>query len=166
MTATLEHVTLGDVHVAGGDIELNCLGVGSGVVFAAFDPISKIGACAHLILPNAPATYDRSRPCKYVNTGIGDVIRRMHQLGADPKNICTALVGGASLMSTTDCSSFDLGNRNVEAAHEAIAELGIKCNAQDVGGQSGRNVSLTTSDGVVRVRSCAQPDRVLCKLRG
>jgi chemotaxis protein CheD len=165
MTTALEMVGMGEVF-AGDDGEFNCIGVGSGIVLAAYDSKSKVGACAHFILPSAPATFDRSRPGKYVNTGFAELIRKMQELGADASNIRVALAGGASLMSSTDASCFDLGNRNLEAAHEAMAELGMRCVAQDIGGQAGRTVSLSTKDGAVKVRTSVQPDRVLCNLRG
>jgi chemotaxis protein CheD len=166
MTTAVDLVGMGDVHAAAGG-EFNCLCVGSGIVVAAYDAQMKVGACAHFILPKAPPAFDPKKPGKYVNTGIAELLRCMVSLGAEKSHIRMALAGGSSLMSSSELAPMaDLGARNLEAARVALEEAGFTCVAQDVGGQIGRSVTLSTTDGAVRVRTCVQPDRVLCKLRG
>lgn len=165
--ASHDVVGMGEVHFAAEGCEFNCIGVGSGIVVAAYDPSSKIGACAHFILPQAPESFDVQRPAKYVNTGFAEVVRQMTTMGADPHRIRVALAGASSLIPSGDSADhLDLGARNLRAALQALEEKGFPCVAQDVGGQAGRTVSLSTVDGVVRVRTGVQPDKRLCELRG
>lgn len=46
----------------------------------------------------------------------------------------------------------DIGRQNLEAAERLLRVLKIPILAQDAGGSTGRNVTLDTASGVVRVR--------------
>ena len=159
-------VRMGEVQVSCGAEELSCMGVGSGIVMAAYDPKSKVGACAHFILPAAPSAFDVGRAAKYVDTGLAELVRQMVSQGADKSQIRCALAGGSSLKPHDASFVEDLGARNLEAAAQAIEREGIHCMAQDVGGRWGRTVKLSTTDGAVRIQSSVQPQRMLCRLRG
>jgi chemotaxis protein CheD len=165
ITAELRVVGIGEIGAIRGEADFAGNGVGGGVVFAAFDAKARIAAFGHFILPKAPTGFDRRRPGKYVDSGVQEAVDRMIRMGADPARIRAALLGGASVRTGDGPSVMaNLGHRNVEAAHGALAELGLRCIAQDVGGQHGRSVVFTTRDGVVRVSSLFERERVLCRL--
>lgn len=167
MAKEFDLVGMGDVTVGKNGGELNCMGVGSGIVIAAFDPCAKVGACAHLILPCAPDTAQPNRPGKYVNTGIAELVRIMLAFGAEKESIRVALAGGSSFMPASEATQLaNLGKRNLEATQRELEEHGLTCMARDVGGQEGRSVTLSTRDGEVRVRTSIRPDHMLCKLKG
>lgn len=168
MTAKATLVGMGDLQAGGGNVEFGCLGIGSGIVVAAFDPTAKVGGCAHFFLPSAPADYDRDRPAKYVDTGLEELLARMQRLGAAGTTINVALVGGANVIKCEGSfsSRADLGTRNAEAAHRIILEFGLRCLIEELGGQIGRAISFSNRDGEVKIRTCLQPEKVLCKLQG
>lgn len=167
MTSAATLVGMGDIQAGGSSTEFGCLGIGSGIVVAAYDAEAKIGACAHFFLPTAPNDFDRSRPGKYVDTGIAELVTRMRRLGAQEENILLALVGGASVLTTEGGGArHDLGARNVDAAHRTLIDLGLRCLVEDLGGQIGRSLSMSARDGEVRIRTCLHPEKVLCRLQG
>lgn len=167
MTASLRLVGMGEVHAGRGEEDFSFIGIGSGIVIAAYDAKRKVGACGHFILPAAPAEHDRSRPGKYVDTGIAKVMEEMLALGATRNDVRVAIIGGARLLEKGgEHSPNNLGVRNVEAAHRTLAELGVACQAQEIGGQEGRTVTFSGSDGTVKIRVWPDTDRVLCNLRG
>lgn len=159
---------MGEIRAIRGEEDFSCVGIGSGVVIAIYDSKQRIGACGHFILPAAPAEHDRSRPGKYVDTGIAKVIDEMLALGATAKNMRGAIIGGAQLYvhGSGDDLHSNLGVRNVEAALLTLAEHGVPCKAKEVGGQEGRTVTFSGKDGTVKIRRCLDMDRVLCNLRG
>lgn len=160
-------VTMGELGTADKETELSCLGVGSGIVLAVYDAVNQIGACAHFILPSAPSVFDRSKPCRYADCGFDETIRKVLELGGERANLHLAIVGGASLVSGEQAGAFhDFGTRNAEAIMAKVAKSGIPCVGQDLGGQSGRAIRFSGSDGSLRVRTGPQAERLLCKLRG
>ena len=168
MTAELRLVGMGEIQAGRGEEDFSCVGIGSGVVIAIYDAKKRVGACGHFILPAAPPGHDRSRPGKYVNTGVAQAIDEMLALGATAKNLRGAIIGGAQLFVNGNCdvSHGTIGARNVEAALRVLAEYGVSCRAKDVGGREGRTVTFSGSDGTVKVRHSLDSDRVLCNLRG
>jgi chemotaxis protein CheD len=168
MTAASSLVSMGDVQATRSDTDFSCIGVGSGMVVIAFEPTSKVAACGHFVLPRAPVDYESSRPGKYIDTGIAWMLKAMLDLGAEPRNVRAALVGGASLKLKDHDGPppYDLGVRNIEAAYRTLEEFNVSCRAQEIGGSAGRNVTLLGRDGTVRVRSWPEPEHVLCSLRG
>lgn len=160
-------VAMGEFRAVDKETELSCLGVGSGVVMAVYDAVNHIGACAHFILPAAPSAFDQSKPCRYADSGFDFTIRKVLELGAERANLHLAIVGAASLVNGEQAASFhDFGIRNHEAIMAKVAKSGIPCVGQDIGGQSGRAVRFSGSDGAIRIRTGLQAERLLCKLRG
>lgn len=168
MTAGATLVGMGEVQVGGSAAEFGCLGIGSGIVLAAFEPVARVGGCAHFFLPVAPKDFDRARPGKYVDTGIEELLTRMLRLGADEKLINVALVGGATVITSERSSSarIDLGLRNAESAHRALAAYGMRCLMEELGGQTGRSLAFSGKSGEVRIGTCLQPEKLLCRLQG
>ena len=81
------------------------------------------------------------------------LIAEMRRVGA--RGTFTArLVGGASMFSSLLSSTgVNMGARNVASARSALAQAGIAITGEDVGGDSGRTVSVTVADGTVTVCS-------------
>lgn len=159
-------VGMGEIQTTQGEQQLSVLGVGSGVVVAAYDQESEIGACGHFILPEPPQGVEHSRPGKYAQGGLTMLVKAMTEMGAASKNIRTAIVGGAGVVSHQSEEGTDLGSRNVAATLRAMEQLGIRCMAQDVGGRAGRSLTFCVKSGTVRVRSGHEADHILCRLRG
>ena len=158
---------MGEIQAVRGEADFSCVGIGSGIVIAAYDAKQKVGACGHFILPAAPLERDQSRPGKYVDTGIAQVMDEMLALGARAEDVRVAMIGGARLFVKGDeYLPCNLGVRNVEAAYRALAEFGVSCQAQEIGGQEGRTVTFSGKDGTVKIRMWPDSDRVLCNLRG
>jgi chemotaxis protein CheD len=54
-----------------------------------------------------------------------------------------------------------VGMRNVTAARDLLASMGIPLVAEDIGGQHGRSVTLFLADGRFVVRAVGAPELVL-----
>jgi chemotaxis protein CheD len=140
---------------------LTASGLGSCVAIVLYDASTRIGAVAHVLLPSAELSRDRSRPAKFPASAVPLLVAEMRALGSW-RRPTARLVGGASMFGTLlAAGGVNIGERNVAASRSALAEAGILVTGEDVGGDYGRTIVFDVSDGSLRVRSLGQGERVL-----
>src|SRR5262249_3410060 len=128
----------------------SCVGV------VLYDRVGKLGGLAHVVLPSANGAVDH--PGKYADTAIPGLIADFERrLGGRARSrLIAKLAGGASMFqistSTTMNSGLNIGRRNQEAIEQILAELRIPILARDVGGASGRRLTLDTASGTVTIK--------------
>jgi len=151
-------VLIADYAVGTGPLMLVTIGLGSCVGIALYARDVRVGALAHVLLPNVHLSSTTETPGKYPSTAIPAMVRRMRELGARG-TIEARLVGGASMFTPLLApGSMSLGARNVAAAHAACAVADIPIVGQDVGGTHGRSVFFDLAAGDVLVRSMQRSD--------
>ncbi|MEO5511113.1 MAG: chemotaxis protein CheD [Longimicrobiales bacterium] len=159
MSSARVAVRIGDVKVAGEGATLLTIGLGSCVAIALYDPKTRIGGLAHAMLPHPSNGRKDAPPGRFAATAVPQLLELMKEAGASPRRIRARLAGGASMFrDLLEGDGLKLGRRNVEAARQALGELGIKIDGEDVLGTYGRSVYLNTVDGTLRVTSVRQPD--------
>lgn len=148
---------------AGPETVLQTVGLGSCVAIALYDRATRVGGLAHVLLPTLAQTRDRSNPAKVAETAVPALVEAMRASGAgEPRRYTARLIGGASMFgSLLQGGGTNVGERNVVAAREALAQAGIAVTGEDVGGDHGRSVFLHLADGRVHVRSLRMGDRDL-----
>jgi chemotaxis protein CheD len=124
------------------------LGSCAGVVL--YDRAARLGGMAHIVLPDSRGSVDH--PGKFADTAIPGMIEELRRVPGRPANLrlTAKLVGGASMFQNT--SALDIGRMNRDAVEQILAGLGIPVVARDVGGGSGRRVTLDTASGMVAIR--------------
>jgi chemotaxis protein CheD len=146
-------VAMGHWAVAAAPAKISTL-LGSCVGVALYDRDARLGGLAHIVLPSARGAADH--PGKYADTAIPGMIADFQRcLGARTRSRLTAkLVGGASMFNLNPNldSSMNIGQRNQQAIEEILAELKIPILARDLGGSSGRRLTLETASGKVVIR--------------
>lgn len=154
-------VDIADYAVGGGGLTLVTIGLGSCVGIALYAPDVRVGALAHVLLPNVNLSAEVDAPGKYPATAVPTMVRRMRELGARGA-IEARLIGGASMFTPLLASgAMSLGARNIAAAHAACAQADIPVVAEAVGGAHGRSVFFDVTTGRVLVRSIQHGDEVL-----
>lgn len=162
MTPERVAVHIGDVKVATRGATLLTIGLGSCVAIALYDPQMKIGGLAHAMLPHPSNGRKDAPPGRFAATAVPQLLDMMKQAGASPRRIRARLAGGASMFrDVLEGEGLKLGRRNVEAAREALTQLKIPIDGEDVFGTYGRSVYLHTDDGKLLVTSVRQPDVIL-----
>ena len=82
MTVTKEQtaaIGLGEMKVTKDDsVVLTCLGLGSCVGMAAYDPVSKVAGMAHIVLPRSDGR--SGLPAKFADTAIPALVDEMCKL--------------------------------------------------------------------------------------
>lgn len=161
-----------DIIVRMGELAVECqssnvltaLGLGSCIGLCAYDPISKVSAMAHIVLPESMGKAD-SAVAKSADVAIPSLVDAMVAAGAQRTRIRVALAGGAQLFSfKCDNTRMDVGARNIQAATGILASYHIRPVATDLGGSTGRTVRLYADTGQVTVRTAGQPEVVLAEL--
>ncbi len=148
-------VAIGQWAVAAAPAKIRTL-LGSCVGVVLYDRVAKLGGLAHIVLPSSRGV-DRP-PGKYADTAIPAVIADLERrLGGKVRSrLIAKLAGGASMFqldpSLRDNSRLNIGQQNQEAIEQILADLMIPVLARDLGGTSGRRLTLDTASGIVTIK--------------
>lgn len=155
-------VGMADVKVCSSPDSLITLGLGSCVGIAVRDPDTKIGGLAHIMLPDSTAIKDSTNKYKFADTGIDELISMLEAKGASRKRLIAKLAGGAQMFAFQNKSELGrIGERNVEACHEKLKQLGISVIAEDVGENYGRTVVFYPETGDYEIRAVGRGNKVI-----
>ena len=140
---------------------LACLGLGSCVAVCAYDPTSRVGGIAHVVLPDSRGQ-GKNSPGKYADTAIPLLLNELAKLGGRRSRLVVKLAGGARLgLAPALDSVFTTGSDNVAALKAALTRERIPVSAMDVGGSIGRTVRIFLDTGSVTVKSIGHEAREL-----
>ena len=139
------------------------LGLGSCVGIALRDPVTKIGGLAHIMLPDSTAIRNSSQNiAKFADTGIVELVSQMEKLGASRARMEAKIAGGATMFQfNTNNGTMMIGERNVEASKQKLAELNIPLLAQDTGANYGRTVTYYPETGEFHIRAVGKAQTVI-----
>lgn len=134
-------------------------GLGSCVGIGMYDPQLRLAGMLHGVLPTSPNGV-AERSTKYVTSGIEILLEEMLKGGANPSRIIVRMAGGANMLTAPGFSNtFNIGTRNVEAAHEVLKRLRLRLVSEEVGGTIGRTVRLYVYDGRMTIRTVGNQER-------
>jgi chemotaxis protein CheD len=154
-------VNVADYAVAADGVIVT-IGLGSCVAIALYDPTARVGALAHILLPDESMSRDRSNPAKFPATILPIMLEEMSGLGASRRRVGAKIAGGASMFANLIAkNSINVGERNVAAVRAALAAVKVPLVGEDVGSDHGRSVYLFIDDGRVEVRSLRKGSHVL-----
>ncbi len=147
--AEVVSVGIGRWAVAAAPVQIRTL-LGSCAGVVLYDRLARLGGVAHVVLPNSRGAADH--PGKFADTAIPALITDLERrLGRTSKGRLTAkIAGGASMFQTGAAST--IGRMNHDAVEVILAGLGIPVLARDVGGETGRRLTLDTASGIVSIR--------------
>lgn len=123
--------------------------LGTCVAVCLWDSKTKIGGMNHYLLPlwNGEGL---ASP-KYGNIAIPKLVDNLVELGANRKNLIAKVFGGRMQKQGASMAS-TIGQRNVDIARQALAELRIPIVAENVAGPNGVNIYFDTDSGKVMLR--------------
>lgn len=155
-------VGLGEVTATGDRSRtLTCLGLGSCVGLAMYDPVARVGGMAHIVLSNSHGKVGEGTS-KYADVAVPMLIEQMKGLGAMPSRIKVRIAGGAQMSPARGLgNAFKIGEDNVEAVTSVLAKLGVSITASDTGGNRGRTFRLCLGTGAATVSSAGEDHKEL-----
>jgi chemotaxis protein CheD len=144
-----------------GDTVIATVGLGSCVAIALYDPATRVGALAHVLLPTESMARNTTNRAKFPGAAVPMLLAEMQGLGCN-SGVAARLVGGASMFaSLLPTGGVNIGERNVAASRAALAAAGVPVLAEDVGGDYGRSVYFHLADGRIEVHSLKAGRRVI-----
>lgn len=147
-------VRVADARTGGAGDLLVTLGLGSCVAIILHDPGRQLGGMAHILLPSATLSRERSNPARFPESAVPWLARELAALGAAPDRLRARLVGGAGMFASLSSPGVaQMGERNVQASRDALKAAGIPLVAEDTGSDYGRSVYFDVGAGRVEVRS-------------
>lgn len=127
---------------------LTTLGLGSCIGIALWDPMTKIGGLAHVMLPDSTKIRNNSNIAKFADTGITELVRQIEAMGVPRKRLVAKIAGGARMFEVSGSTSVgNIGEKNALASKQKLQELGIPILAEDTGLNYGRTVELNCENG-------------------
>ncbi len=133
-------------------------GLGSCIGISCYDPQTKVGGLAHVLLPNSEGKRPgEGEPARFADTGIDTLLKQLAALGASPRRMVVKVAGGAAVLGPANAEKFKIGERNAEAIKERLKHHGIAPAAVDLGGTKGRTLEVHINTGKTFVRTAASP---------
>jgi len=151
-TRTIVHVSDAKVSNDPDDV-LTTYSLGSCIAVCLYDPPTHIGGMLHYQLPDSKQDPERAKtkPLMFADTGMKILVDELASMGANKKRMQIKIAGGAAM--DTGPKGFDIGKRNHLAIRKILWKNGMFIDAEDVGGNSPRNMYMNMADGAVTVRS-------------
>lgn len=155
-------VGMADLKVCPYPNAITTLGLGSCVGVALYDPVSKVGGLAHVMLPDSTQIRNNSNRAKFADTGIQDLVNLMVRAGANKGRLVAKIAGGAQMFAFNGQSDMvRIGARNVEASKLKLKQLGIRLLAEDTGLDYGRTVEFYTETGDFLIKSVGKAKKTI-----
>lgn len=155
---TTVKVGMADLNICKNPDMITTIGLGSCIGIALYDPVSKVGGLAHVMLPDSTQMKNNQNLAKFADTGIEELVRRMIKAGAVKTRLVAKIAGGAKMFEVSGLSNIgNIGQRNADASKKKLKELGIKLLAEDTGLNYGRTVELYTATGEFHIKSVGKP---------
>jgi chemotaxis protein CheD len=88
----------GEVTAAGPGRVLMSSPLGSCIAVCAYDPGTRVGGLAHVMLPGVPPAHAETGKDRYAAHALETLFSVMQNEGADPGNLLICLIGGANVL--------------------------------------------------------------------
>ena len=133
--------------------------LGSCVGITFYDPMIKLGALVHILLPEA-GDNAAGNIFKFADTGIKETLRKLEVFGGVKSRYQCKIAGGAKMFEMS-AGIGNIGERNVKMVEKVLAEEHIRVMAKDVGANYARTMLLDVPTGTVKVRTSGRNETIL-----
>lgn len=155
-------VGMADLNICKSPDIITTLGLGSCIGIALYDPTTKIGGLAHIMLPDSTQIRNNSNIAKFADTGIEELVRQVTGAGASRSRLKAKIAGGAKMFAVSGLSDVgNIGERNAIASRKKLKELGIPLISEDTGLNYGRTVELHCETGEFYIKSVGKPIKII-----
>ena len=153
-------VGIADMEIARQEGELITYALGSCIGVAFYDPMIKLGALLHIMLPEK--NMSESNVYKFADSGIKETLRKLYAFGAMKGRLVIKIAGGAKMFEMKGPGGLgNIGERNAQNVKRVLAAEGLRVAKEDTGANYARTMSLDVSTGQVYIRSAGKTERML-----
>ena len=140
-------VGIADMKILRQEGTLITYALGSCIGITFYDPVIKLGALLHIMLPEAGVT--NVNPMKFADTGIRETLRKFY-------------VFGAKMFEMKGQGGFgNIGERNIQSVKKILRQEGIRITGEDTGANYARTMLMDLSSGEVRIRTVGKSERII-----
>lgn len=157
---TRRKVGIAEYEVTDGEAVITTSGLGSCLGVALRDADAGVAGLIHVMLPRAEDSTS-TNPAKFADTGIDEMLAEMRAAGADPGNVTAKIAGGSDMLEFSESEGGSIGQRNIAATRDRLADHGIEVVAADVGGDYGRSLEFDTESGDLDIKSANAGNQTL-----
>ncbi len=155
-------VGMGQIAVARKPVRLTAV-LGSCIGVVLHHSRLQLGLLAHVVLPDSScgtASAGRAKsPGKFADTAIPKLLETLQAHGGTPAGAVAKIVGGSRMFGKG--GPMQIGENNATAVIRALQLAGIRVAAKDIGGTTGRRISLDCGTGTLTVETVGNPSRTL-----
>lgn len=135
--------------------------LGSCVGISFYDPMIKLGALLHVLLPEKAQNLD-ANIFKFADSGIEETIRKLCAYGAVKGRIVCKIAGGAKMFEMKGTGGIgNIGDRNVQMVKNILRREGIRISGEDTGSNYARTMLLDVENGQTKIRTVGKTEHIL-----
>ncbi len=154
-------VGIADMKITRQEGTLITYALGSCIGISFYDPMIKLGALLHIMLPEKGRGND-SNVFKFADSGIQETLRKLGAYGAVKKRLVCKIAGGAKMFEMKGGGGLgNIGERNAQNVKRVLMAEGLRVSGEDTGANYARTMLLDVATGKVYVRSAGKPERML-----
>lgn len=160
--AEMIKVGMADLNICKSPDSITTLGLGSCIGIALYDPTTKIGGLAHIMLPDSTKLKNNTNIAKFADTGIQELYDRLLKAGVNKTRLVAKIAGGARMFEVSGLSDVgNVGERNAQASRDKLKQLGIRLIAEDCGLNYGRTVELHCDTGEYYIKAVGKAVKII-----
>ncbi|HMM58575.1 MAG TPA: chemotaxis protein CheD [Candidatus Rifleibacterium sp.] len=145
-------VGMAELKIARCPEQLVVYGIGSCVIVSLYDPKSKAGGLAHVMLPDSTGIDPKTiNPLKFADTAVPALYEALTGAGAFKSSLVAKIVGGSEMFPPTEDFENNIGRDNTEAVKKALKKLSLPLIAEDTGGRRGRSIEFDLESGIIKL---------------
>lgn len=151
-------VGIGDMKFTRGEGRIITYALGSCIGVTFYDPVLRLGALLHIMLPEQNAMRD-ANVFKYADSGIRETVRKLVVFGMVKHRTEVKIAGGAKMFEISGNANFgNIGQRNTAMVKKILLQEGLFLKREDTGGTFARTMSLNVADGDVMIKVFGRPE--------
>jgi chemotaxis protein CheD len=157
-------VGISDMKIASPPDTLITYALGSCVGICLLDAVTRTAGLAHIMLPEGKAVSGDAAVCKFADTAIPELIKRMEKKGASRARLKAKIAGGAQMFEPSgggNSAMWQIGERNVKTVVAILQRFAIPILAKDVLLNYGRTVTFDPATGIMSVKAVNKPTKEL-----
>lgn len=135
--------------------------LGSCIGISFYDPMIKLGALLHIMLPEKTNASD-ANILKYADTGIKETLRKMSAFGGAKSRMVCKIAGGAKMFEMKGPGGLgNIGERNIAKVKSILKSEGLRIMGEDTGATYARTMLLDVATGIVTIRTVGKQEKTL-----
>jgi chemotaxis protein CheD len=158
----IQQVTMGASKIGQAPDVLEAPSVGSCVAVCLYDPQTKTGTMAHIMLPKKPKyaqtlaiehqAHDPDETGKYADDAIAYMVKKLERRSIPISRLEAKIAGGSEMFKILRNNPNGIGPQNIQAITKRLSELSIPIVSDDTGGSVGRTIRFYLQSGDMEVR--------------